>query len=212
MTYTHVLWDFNGTILNDLDTGIQCANALLKRRNMKTMNSLEEYYNVFGFPIIKYYERLGFDFEKESYDVLAKEWVKEYKYYSKNSKIHDGIIDVFEKIKAHNIPQFILSATEKDMLIEQVKGLGIDKYFDDILGLDNFHAHSKVEIGKEWKANIKPQKAVLIGDTIHDYEVAKEIGIDCILIAKGHQNKELLTTCGVTVLDDVSELIKLHLV
>ncbi len=212
MTYSHVLWDFNGTILNDLDTGIKCANALLERRNMNTMKSLEDYYNVFCFPIIKYYEKLGFDFEKESYEKLAIEWVEEYKHHSKDSALHEGITEVLSHIRQNNIPQYILSATEKNMLITQVNELGIYNYFDDILGLDNIHAYSKIEIAKDWRSRTSPNKAVLIGDTVHDFEVAKELGIDCILIANGHQSKELLSTCGVEVIDDVRELLKLQLV
>ena len=212
MTYSHVLWDFNGTILNDLYTGIKCANALLQRRNMKTMKSLDDYYNVFCFPIINYYEKLGFDFEKESYEKLAIEWVEEYKHYSKDSTLHEGIEEVLSHIKKRNIPQYILSATEKNMLFDQVEELGINNYFDDILGLDNIHAYSKVDIAKDWKNKTSPNKAVLIGDTVHDFEVSKELGIDCILIANGHQSKELLSTCGVKVIDSVRELLILQLV
>jgi len=212
MTYSHVLWDFNGTILNDLDTGIKCANALLQRRNMNTIKSLDDYYNVFCFPIIKYYEKLGFDFEKESYETLAIEWVEEYKHYSKDSALHEGIEEVLSHIRQKNIPQYILSATEKNMLIVQVDELGINDYFDDILGLDNIHAYSKVEIAKNWRNKTSPNKAVLIGDTMHDFEVAKELGIECILIANGHQSRDLLSTCGVKVIDDVRELLKLQLI
>ena len=98
------------------------------------------------------------------------------------------------------------------MLFDQVKELGINNYFDDILGLDNIHAYSKVDIAKDWKNKTSPNKAVLIGDTVHDFEVSKELGIDCILIANGHQSKELLSTCGVKVIDSVRELLILQLV
>lgn len=212
MIYSHVLWDFNGTILNDLDTGIKCANALLQRRNMNTMKSLDDYHNVFCFPIIKYYENLGFDFKKESYENLAIEWVKEYKHYSKDSALHEGIVEVLSHIRQKNIPQYILSATEKNMLISQVNELGIKNYFDDILGLDNIHAYSKVEIANDWRNRTNPNKAVLIGDTVHDFEVAKALDIDCILVANGHQSKDLLSACGVKLINDVRELLKLQLV
>ena len=78
MKYSHVLWDFNGTVLDDVSTGIKAINALLSRRKMKTLDTLEEYHAHFGFPIIEYYGRLGFDFEKEPYSRIAVEWVEEY--------------------------------------------------------------------------------------------------------------------------------------
>jgi len=46
----------------------------------------------------------------------------------------------------------------------------------------------------------------LIGDTVHDYEVAREIGAKCLLIAGGHQSIEKLTACGVPVLNNIKEI------
>ena len=47
---------------------------------------------------------------------------------------------------------------------------------------------------------------LLIGDTIHDYEVAKEIDADCILVSQGHQDEERLLHLGISVAKDISEL------
>jgi phosphoglycolate phosphatase len=208
MTYSHILWDFNGTILNDVETGIKSANVLLSRRNMKTIENTAGYHKVFCFPIIRYYQNLGLNLEKEPFEDLAVEWMEQYLIYSKSAKLYDGIIDILTYIKDSKIPQIILSATEKDMLKDQLTSLGILNYFDDFLGLDNIHAYSKVDIAKEWLERVKPEKAVLIGDTVHDYETATQIGADCILIANGHQCKDTLLSCGVPVYDTIRDLLK----
>lgn len=212
MTYSHILWDFNGTILNDVEIGMKSANALLKCRNMKTIDSLEDYHNVFCFPIIEYYRRLGFNLEEESYNNLAVQWVEQYLINSKEAKLYDGIVDVLLAMKQHSIAQIILSATEKQMLTKQVFELGIIEYFDDILGLDNIHAYSKVNIARQWKLIANPERAVLIGDTVHDFEVASAINVECILIANGHQSKAVLQSCGVLVLDAVSEILEIGVI
>ena len=49
----------------------------------------------------------------------------------------------------------------------------------------------------------KPVNAVLIGDTVHDFEVSCALSVDCLLIANGHQSREALLKCGVPVLDDI---------
>ena len=51
------------------------------------------------------------------------------------------------------------------------------------------------------------RRALLIGDTDHDQEVAAEMGIDCILIPAGHQSRERLQACGVPVLQSLEELL-----
>ena len=75
--YTHIIWDFNGTILDDVQLGIRCVNTMLSKRGLPVLPDVEAYRQVFGFPIEAYYRRLGFDFEKEDYHtVLAPEWVR----------------------------------------------------------------------------------------------------------------------------------------
>lgn len=208
MNYSHILWDFNGTLLNDVEAGIQSANVLLKRRNLKTIDSVDYYRKVFCFPIIQYYKQLGLDLEKEPFDDLAEEWMEQYLRFSKESELFDGALDVLSYIKDLKIPQVMLSATEKNMLIRQLDEYKLSIYFDKILGLENIHAYSKVDIAKEWKEKAKPFRAVLIGDTVHDFEVASKIGIKCILIANGHQRCTELKKCDVPVLNNIKELLK----
>lgn len=204
LRYTHVLWDFNGTILNDVEVGIKSVNTLLHRRGLPLLNSVDDYHEAFTFPVINYYRKLGFDFDNESYDDIAIEWVTEYLRNSELAYINDGVVDA---LKAIAIPQIILSASELNILIQQLTDLGIIEYFAEVLGLNDIKASSKITLATEWVERIKPESAVLIGDTVHDYETASAIGIDCILINGGHQNKGTLLKCGVPVLNSVREVI-----
>ena len=75
MKYTHLMWDFNGTIFDDADAGIDAVNKMLKERGLEPIPSRERYKQIFNFPIEEYYGSLGFDFEREPYEVLAPIWV-----------------------------------------------------------------------------------------------------------------------------------------
>jgi phosphoglycolate phosphatase len=46
----------------------------------------------------------------------------------------------------------------------------------------------------------------MIGDTMHDADVAKAMGIDCVLLDAGHQARHRLATRGVPVLDNLTSL------
>lgn len=194
-----IIWDFNGTILDDVGIGIQAVNKLLLKRNIKPLECVDDYYKVFGFPIIEYYKRLGFDFEKEDYNTVANEWVKEYNALESSAPIRPFVKELLEKIRALGIPQIILSASEKNMLSRQIASLGISEYFDEILGADNIYAYGKQETALDWMKQKKIDSALLIGDTEHDAEVAKAIGASCVLVSGGHQNEKTLKKCGVTV-------------
>ena len=78
MKYKHIVWDWNGTLLDDRWLCVESINRILKKRKMPL--TLEKTYKeTFCFPVIKYYETLGFDFIKESFKDLSIEFIEYYK-------------------------------------------------------------------------------------------------------------------------------------
>ena len=49
----------------------------------------------------------------------------------------------------------------------------------------------------------------MIGDTLHDADVARAMGCRCILVCGGHQLPETLKTAGVPVADTLRDAAKL---
>lgn len=194
--YSAILWDFNGTLFDDVDAGIASVNTLLAARGLPTIPDREYYREVFGFPVIGYYEKLGFDFKKESFDNVAVEWINEYNRNSASSGLCAGASELLEYFKRAGIRQYVISATEKTMLERQLGDIGISEYFDDVYGLGNIHAGSKALIAGAWRDLHRNDTALFIGDTTHDADVAEHIGADCVLCAAGHQSRAILETCN----------------
>ena len=209
MKYGHIIWDFNGTILDDVETGIRSVNKLLMDRGLPTVKSKEEYREVFGFPIIDYYRRLGFDFSKEPYEVVAPLWVEEYMKNVKDATVFPDVEQTIEYFNKKGIQQTLLSATEKNMLLGQLEEMGLNACFCHILGRDDIHAASKEGVAKSWRKAHPDVLTLMIGDTDHDLQVARAINADCILVCRGHQKKEYLQGLGVTVCDDLCQLLKI---
>lgn len=206
--YTHIVWDFNGTLFDDVDAGIASVNKMLGDRGISQIEDREQYQKIFKFPIIDYYRDLGFDFESESYDELAPIWVELYNENSKSSVLQNGAVDAMKFFESRGLSQILLSATELNMLKGQVSGLGIGNYFSEIYGLDNIHAYSKKQLAVKWKEENPNAVPLFVGDTEHDAEVAKAVGADCILVACGHQSRDILERCGCVVCDDLYKLIE----
>ncbi len=207
MKYDLIIWDFNGTLADDLRIGIESINAVLERRKMPLIESVEHYQSVFCFPIIDYYKKLGFDFDREPYSIVAKEWVKEYLSRENTMTLSKGALQILEAVKKAGVKQIILSSSEIGMLKREAELLRITDYFDAILGLDNIYAGGKAEMAKEW-AKGKEFKALFIGDTLHDLDTARAIGADCLLYCGGHDSREKLDSAGVPVIKSLSEIEK----
>lgn len=206
MKYTHVIWDFNGTLISDMNAGMVSVNKMLSDRGLPEIKSIEEYREVFKFPIEKYYADLGFDFEIEPYSVLAPIWVELYNSNSHLVGLNEGIEAALAKIKDLGIRQTVLSASEIGMLERQLDELGIRNYFDEVIGLGNIHAASKISLAREWKGRNSDAVPLVIGDTEHDAETAREICADCVLFSGGHQSRRRLEAYGYPLVDKIEDV------
>ena len=206
MKYTHIIWDWNGTLLNDVSWCMQQINIMLKKRRLPVLDSLQAYHCVFGFPVKDYYRRVGFDFEKESFEILAAEFIELY-HNNENALLFPAAKEILSEFQQKGIHQIILSASELGNLLSQMKPFDIASFFDEILGISDIFATSKIDLGKAYIQQTNPEKAVLVGDTIHDKEVADELGVDCILIANGHQSKKDLSSCDSVVVDCLIDIM-----
>jgi phosphoglycolate phosphatase len=206
--YKYVIWDWNGTLLNDVDVAINTINKLLKRRNLKLVD-YNTYRNIFGFPVKDYYKAIGFDFSIEPFEKLADEFIIEFN-SSEKLKLFEDTKKVLSIIENHGIGQLILSAAHEKDLINLIDKFRIKKYFARIVGLTNYSAESKVSRGRQMVLDlmIDTNNLVLIGDTIHDYEVANEIGCDCILISGGHQSHRRLEKLNVNVVKSLANIVE----
>lgn len=205
--YTHVIWDWNGTLLNDAWLCVDVMNGMLAKRNLPR-KTLYQYMQIFDFPVKDYYQKLGYDFDEEPFEVVGMEFMVKYNERQKETRLHEGVIPILDAFRRNGFHQYILSAREQDDLVEETKAFGVFEYFDHIYGLDDHYAHGKTEVGIKLLNEIKVEKNKLlfIGDTRHDAEVAGELGIDCILISNGHHTRERLTFLNLPTLASLKEL------
>jgi len=203
-----IIWDWNGTLLNDAGLAVDTMNQMLEKRGLPEL-TMDRYKSVFTFPVKDYYQRIGFDFRKEPFEIPAIEFIEVYNSLVHGCALHSDTIRVLSSFRSVGLNQYILSAMEQQVLNTCLKHYQIEQFFEYASGLDNFYAASKVENGHNLikRLSLNAEKLVLIGDTIHDFEVATELGCRCILIADGHQSKDVLQSTGALVLDSISQLL-----
>lgn len=203
-----IIWDWNGTLLNDIEICIDSINVLLTNRNHKPLTG-DRYKDIFTFPVKEYYIKAGFDFMHEPFDKIAIEFIDIYHEKLKDAVIFPEVIPVLKAFNKNNYKQLMVSAMEHKSLIKSVKEKSIYEYFDKISGIENYYAVSKVDNARKLvtELNLDLTKTCLIGDTIHDYEVAKDLGIYCLLIANGHQSFKRLKQSGCIVIEKLTDVL-----
>ena len=211
MKYTTIIWDWNGTLLNDIDASIKSINKILSEKEMELLTR-ESYRKVFGFPVKDYYVKMGFDFTKDDWETVAYDYINNFISEMPYTRLFDDVVPTLDLCVDRGINHYILSAMEYNQLLKDVDRQGVNKYFDAIYGINNIYAGSKVDLGKKLliENNIDLNSTIMIGDTIHDYEVAQSMGIDCVLCSKGHQERSRLESTGCEfIIDGLSDLPKI---
>jgi len=182
-------------------------NRILVENDLPEL-SLNKYREIFTFPVEDYYKTAGLDFNKTSFEVLGKDFIDEYERNKLACSLHKNVVEILYAIHKKGIGQSVLSAYLHDNLVNILNHYNLTQYFDNIIGLDNIYAGSKTHLGLRLIEQLKiPGDEILfIGDTLHDAEVAEVMGVNCILIANGHQVKQKLMVNLNVVLDDMIAL------
>lgn len=209
--YKNVVFDFNGTLLDDCQLCLDILNLLCEEYNLPSV-SLKKYKEMFTFPVYVYYKQCGFDVEDKSFIEVGNKFHAYYNNLSyKEAKLFKNVKLVLRKLKENNIRLICLSASKIDTLIKQLKYYEIYDFFNDIIGLNDTYAHSKLEVAKNFinESNINLKETLLVGDSIHDFEVSSEINVDCCLVSTGHTCKKRLLNVTNNVINDIKSVLTL---
>jgi phosphoglycolate phosphatase len=189
----HVIWDWNGTLLADIQHVIEITNTMLREKNLPAL-TVERYKQVFGFPIAEYCRKIGFDLNHEDFLRHCEDFNRLFVEGLHTCSLWPGVEEMLREIKLSAKLQSLLSASEQGILNHQISVFGLEKYFDHVYGIADKAAVSKVSRGHELmkKAGVDPAHTILIGDTDHDLEVGNALGVEVILVEHGHQHADRL--------------------
>lgn len=207
----HIIWDWNGTLLDDAPYSLALTNRILADYGLPQMDGLDVYRSIFTFPVVDYYTRLGLGGER--FDEAAHRWMDAYMANETVCPLQPGAAETAVRFRDAGLRQVIISASKLENLHRQLSSRPAFAFFDPPRGLGDIYAGSKVDIARQWMADTGAdgQRTLVIGDTLHDREVARALNCRCILVEGGHQSRETLLTAGVPVVASLQEAAVLAL-
>ncbi|MDR1410480.1 MAG: HAD family hydrolase [Oscillospiraceae bacterium] len=201
-----VLWDWNGTLLDDVGASLAAVNDMLARRHRPAIDLLA-YREAIGVPIRRFYN-IHFDMTQENYPALLSEYSKDYTTHLTKCNLASGAIALLKKLHFTGVLQVILSSSEQKIVENALARYNVAQYFDAVLGASDYFADSKLERAREYlRVQTPPPKQVLLmGDLVHDFDVAQELGTQCVLVNWGHQGEAQFVRLGAQVISSLCEL------
>ena len=205
--YRHLIWDWNGTLLDDAWLCRDIMNGQLRKRGLPAL-SAERYEAIFDFPVEGYYQKVGFDWKKESFEEAGTEFIVEYEKRKTECRLQIGAKELLKCVESAGLSQAVLSAYSHGFLETFLGHFGVRSHFRSVAGSRNHYAEGKVEDGLRMlqELHVSPSETLLIGDTTHDAEVARAMGVGCVLIPSGHNSRDRLDRCGVEVVAGLGDL------
>ena len=206
--YSYVIWDWNGTLIDDVPLACELLNDMLRARALPEI-TVEQYRQFYEHPIRRVYEKAGFDLLAETFAELSQQWHSAYLERLDEIVLQPGALQILTELRARGVEQVILSALPHTILVDSVGRHGVESFFLAVRGLEDSLARSKIENGRQMleALRINSNEAVLIGDTAHDVETAEALSVDCVLVSRGAEDKERLLGHGYPVFDDFSGLL-----
>ncbi len=215
----HILWDWNGTLLDDTDAALRTLNIMIEERGGKPIE-MPFYLDNFAFPVRPFYDKIGIVAQNEDeWNYIAREYHEVYLRQEKS--LNRGAFAALEAAKAAGCRQSIVSALRQDLLEEETERYGVAGYFDYLYGSNNLDGASKLSRARELmkhllstqtpkhpKTQTPDQHIVLIGDALHDKEVADALGIPCVMCAQGSHAAWRLRAVAPTA-DTLEEAVKM---
>jgi phosphoglycolate phosphatase len=208
--YRHVIWDWNGTLINDAWVCAEIVNTLLEKRNMPLID-LDIYKQTYELPVINFFKRIGFDFSENKFKELTEEFLAIYETRQFECSLQEGTAEALDFFTSQGLDQSILSAYQQHRLDKAVERFGIIDYFRNIVGRKDSLASGKEGLAKKLieKLDCNNNSLLFIGDTTHDLEVAQSLGVDCILVSGGHYSNHRLRQSEAIVFESLTELLKI---
>lgn len=202
----HVLFDWNGTLQDDLRAAVAGTNALLGDQGRPPITA-ERYREVFSFPARGCYEALGIDVEHHDWDALCDRFFSVFA-GDPTIRLFPGAADALRALRDAGASLSIVSSSEQNELERSLARHGVRGLFGAVSGHTDAAAGSKVGRARALFASlgVAPARACMVGDTGHDKEVADALGCACVLVASGYESRARLARRGAPVLDSVADL------
>lgn len=205
----HVVWDWNGTLLDDLACCLQVTNQLLTEFDLPPLATVAAYQRIFRFPVVDYYADLGFDTSPDgNFKAAAKRYSQLYLRASAACELHAGAAEIIRQLHAARIPQSVISASEQRALESQLAPFELSAWLEAAHGRPDGYATTKLDLAQRWlnESGLDPKLVWFIGDSAHDHEVASSLGANCLLFSGGHHSRPHLESLGAPVLDELSQV------
>ncbi|MER6097211.1 HAD hydrolase-like protein [Streptomyces sp. NPDC001728] len=205
----HLVWDWNGTLLDDIGAVIGATNAAFAELGLESI-TLERYRELYTVPVPKFYERLMGRLPTDSeWTVMDGAFHRHYWERAEACGLTSGAAELLAARQASGFTQSLLSLAPHAELIPLVRRHGIAERFVRMDGRADASTDGKSGHMVQHLAAlaVPAERVVVIGDAADDAVAAAHVGAKAVLYTGGSHSRASLSRVGVPVVDSLAEAV-----
>lgn len=208
---THIVWDWNGTLLHDIHAVIAATNASFSELGLPSI-TLERYRELYCVPVPRFYERLmGRLPTMEEWEVMDAVFHRHYWQRAEGVGLTEGAAELLAARLEAGHTQSLCSLAPHDRLVPLVRTHGIDGHFLRVDGARDSSGGSKAaQMALHLAAldGVEASRTVVVGDALDDALAAAHVGAGAVLYTGGSHSRASLAEAGVPVVDSLAEAVE----
>jgi len=208
---THLVWDWNGTLLHDIHAVIEATNAAFAELGIPAI-TLDRYRELYCVPVPRFYERLlGRLPSAEEWEVMDAAFHRHYRERVQEAALAEGAAELLAAQREAGRTQSLCSLAPHDQLVPLLHRHGIADHFVRVDGATGPSGGRKAEqMARHLLAldGVDPELTVVIGDAVDDAAAAAHVGARAVLYTGGSHSRANLLEAGVPVVDSLAEAVE----
>lgn len=207
----HVVWDWNGTLLDDLEVVIEATNVGLAAYDVEPLDE-DRYRDHFTRPVRVFYDSLfGRPVSDMEWELLNKSFHDEYYTRLDRARLTGDATSALRRVSALGWSQSLLSMSAYERLVQAVMDRGIFAYFNRVDGLSGATGGLKTDhlISHLDGLDIEPERVLVVGDTPDDVAAARNVGAWAVIYDGGSHHMPTLEAQGAPIAHSLEHAVDL---
>ncbi|MDW7671989.1 MAG: HAD-IA family hydrolase [Bacillota bacterium] len=203
----HLLFDFDGTLVDSLGIGMKAFNAIGDRHGyphihaedleMLMRKPIRDRFNHYDVPMVKL-------------PSLVVEFYKEYRNSLKELQFFEGIPEMLNNLYEAGYRISVMSSNDPNMINSYMKQHGV-QLFHRIVGSSRLFGKDRMIRRYMRREKIDLDQILYVGDELRDIEACKKVGVPIIWVSYGFDHEELVKPVQPEFMahspQDVSEIV-----
>jgi len=213
----HVVWDWNGTLFDDLDIVVAAVNVSLRTVGAGPIDA-DRYREVYQRPLHRFYETLlGRPVPPEEMASIDLDFHGAYHTLLDQARLTVDARRAVDLVASRGQTQSVLSMWWHDRLVPAVRYFALDDYMLAVDGhrgpagasKQNHLARHVEQLVRLFPGRVRSEGMTVIGDVTDDADAARAVGVGCVLYDGGSQPRATLEATGVPVASSLIEAVEL---